>query len=380
MSSIDPDELITSRRARLAERVRTFLGHSFLFLITCTSAAGVLLILFYITANALPFFRMEGAWALFGKADWYPTHSPPDFGALAIFVGTGLVTLGSCIIAVPLGVIGGVCLSDILPFWMRQIVKPVIELLACIPSVVYGFFALVIFAPFLQTHGGAVLTAGVWMVGGPVVILGGIVVSEVVCKLVGEEWQEYARPVAAGAMMMAGLYGLYILSTYALTVEITRGVNALNASIMLAIMALPTVVSVCEDAITAVGRDLRAGSYALGATRAETMIRIVIPAARGGILAAVILGVMRAVGETMTVLMAAGNAIEVPEPWYDYLEPVRTLTATIAIEMGEVDQTGGAAHYHALFALGFCLVVFSFACNLLSEWFMRKERERLGKE
>jgi phosphate transport system permease protein len=158
--------------------------------------------------------------------------------------------------------------------------------------------------------------------------------------------------------------------------EVSSGANALNVSIILGIMALPTVVSVSEDSLTAVGRELREASYALGATRMETVLRVVVPAARSGILAAVLLGVMRAVGETMVVWMASGNAAQIPRPWYDFLQPIRTLTATIAGDMGEADQVTGSSRYHVLFALALCLLVFSFVCNLVSEWAVRQSRAR----
>ncbi|MBU4212683.1 MAG: ABC transporter permease subunit, partial [Verrucomicrobia bacterium] len=137
-------------------------------------------------------------------------------------------------------------------------------------------------------------------------------------------------------------------------------------------------VSVSEDALQSVGRELREGSYALGATRAETIVKIVLPAARSGILAAVILGVMRAIGETMVVWMASGNASQIPQPWYNMLDPVRTLTATIAGDMGEADQVTGSSRYHVLFAMAFCLLVFSFVCNLVSERFIRRSRQKAG--
>ena len=143
-------------------------------------------------------------------------------------------------------------------------------------------------------------------------------------------------------------------------------------------MALPTVVSVSEDALQAAGRELREGSYALGATRAETMLRTILPAARSGILAAVILGVMRAIGETMVVWMASGNAAQIPHPWYNVLEPVRTLTATIAGDMGEADHVTGSARYHVLFAMALCLLIFSFLCNLTSEWVLHRSRRKAG--
>lgn len=142
-------------------------------------------------------------------------------------------------------------------------------------------------------------------------------------------------------------------------------------------MALPTIVSVSEDALQAAGRELREGSYALGATRAETLVKVVLPASISGIFSAVLLGVMRALGETMVVLMASGNAAQIPKPLFNLLEPVRTLTATIASEMGEADQMTGSSHYHVLFAMGLCLLVFSFTCNMAGEWIVNRQRKRL---
>ena len=197
-------------------------------------------------------------------------------------------------------------------FNIRQVLKPVIELLAAIPSVVWGFFALVVMAPFLQD------------------VLG-----------------------------------------------VESGANALNASVILAVMALPTIVSVSEDALQAAGRELREGSYALGATRAETLLKVVLPAAMSGIFSAALLGIMRAVGETMVVWMASGNATQIPTPFYNLLQPVRTLTATIAGDMGEADQMTGSAHYHVLFAMGLSLLLFSFLCNMAGEWIVRRQRKRL---
>jgi phosphate transport system permease protein len=158
------------------------------------------------------------------------------------------------------------------------------------------------------------------------------------------------------ALAGAAVALLWFLSGHLSGLRITSGTNALNVSIILGIMAIPTVVSVSEDALQAVGRELREGSYALGATRAETMVKVVIPAAGSGICTAVILGVMRAIGETMVVWMASGNASQVPSPFYNFLEPIRTLTATIAGEMGMTDQVTGSARYHVLFAMALSLL------------------------
>ena len=287
------------------------LGRSMLLLVTSIAALAVLAIICFIARDALPFFRLRGFEEFFTTAGWYPSQDPPQFGALPIFIGSALVTAGAALVAVPLGVAAAVCLSDVLPFGVRQVVKPVVEMLAAIPSVAYGFFALVVLAPWMQTRGA------------------------------------------------------------------DSGTNALNVSIILGVMALPTVVSVSEDALQAAGRELREGSYALGATRAETLLRVIIPAASSGILAAVLLGIMRALGETMVVWMASGNAAQIPTPWYNLLQPVRTLTATIAGDMGEADHVTGSARYHVLFAMGLCLLLFCFTCNVISEQIVARQRRRL---
>ena len=364
----------TQRRQRLAAAA----GQLFLLAVTSLSALAVFAIFFFIARDAIPFFRIEGFKEFFTSARWYPSSEQAEFGALAIFVGSGLVTLGAALVAVAAGIAAAVCLSDVLPFSARQVVKPVIEMLAAIPSVAYGFFALVVLAPLLQRNGGPVLAAAVWIIGVPAAALLAFILADLAADRFPARAQRGARwgfvvllgGVAAAALSAAGhaLSGL----------EISSGTNALNVSLILGLMALPTVVSVSEDALQAAGRELREGSYALGATRAETMLRTVLPAARSGILAAVILGLMRAIGETMVVWMASGNASQIPEPWYDVLEPVRTLTATIAGDMGEADHVTGSARYHVLFAMALCLLTVSFLCNLGSEWILRRTRRKAG--
>ena len=278
-------------------------------LVAFTCVLSVLFIFVFIVKESLPFFTSEHAGELLGSTQWHPTDKvQPVFGAWAMIFGSLYVTAGALLIAVPIGILAAVFLSDIVPFSVRQIIKPVIELLAAIPSVAYGFFAALVFAPWLQEHFG-----------------------------------------------------------------LPSGTNALNCSIILAVMAIPTIVSISEDALSAVGRDLREGSYALGATRAETIMRVIVPAAGRGILAAVILGMMRAVGETMLVWMASGNANQIPHPWWDITTSVRTLTATIAGEMAETAQN--TTHYHALFALGLLLLVITFGLNLASEALVRRKRK-----
>jgi phosphate transport system permease protein len=286
-------------------------GRAILFLIASTCVLAVLFIFLFILKEAVPFLVSGHLAEMFTSTQWYPTHDPPTFGGWAIILGSLYVTLGALAIAVPTGVLAAVFLSDVVPFGMRQVTKPIIELLAAIPSVAYGFFAVLVLSPWLQEHAG--------------------------------------------------------LST---------GTNALNASIILAVMAIPAIVSISEDALTAVGREIREGAYALGATRAEAITQVVIPAAGSGILAAIILGMMRAVGETMVVWMASGNASQVPTPWWDLSQSVRTMTATIAGEMGETPKD--TTHYYALFAIGLTLLVTTFGMNILSEWLLARSRRTPG--
>lgn len=380
MSQKANQSLILSDAASRNQRIGTLFGQSILFLITSLSTFAVFFIFYFILKDAVPFFKLEGFKEFFTSTRWYPSGSPAEFGALPIFVGTGLVTVGAIVVAVPLGIAASVCLSDLLPFKARQVVKPLIEILAAIPSVAYGFFALVVFAPLLQNHGGAILSAGIWIVLGPILALLVVVMGD----LVLDKLRDKANPKVAGAIVFpvlasSAVFLLYRLSSQLSGVEINSGTNALNVSIILGIMALPTVVSVSEDALQAAGRELREGSYALGATRAETIIKTIIPASISGILAAVILGVMRAIGETMVVWMASGNAASIPEPIYNVLQPIRTLTATIAGDMGEADHVTGSSRFHVLFAMAFCLLAFSFIMNLASELIVKRSRKKLGK-
>ncbi len=297
----------------LAGYVAALIGKILLTAITCLTIVAVLLIFVFIGAKAIPFFQERGLTELFASTTWDPTHEPARFGALAFFYGSGMVTLGAMIIAVPIGILAAVFLSDMVSFRVRQIIKPVIEILAAIPSVAYGFFAILVVAPFLQTHMG-----------------------------------------------------------------LTSGTNMLNASMLLAVMAVPTIVSISEDALSAIPRELREGAYALGATRAEVLIKVIIPAAHSGIIAAIILGVMRAIGETMLVWMAAGMSKQIASPWWDFTASVATVTATIAGELPETPKDG--LHYRALFGLGLSLLVITFVLNIVSEYFLaRAKRLAQGK-
>lgn len=370
--------LLLSSRARRRQRIAAALGEGFLLGVTSLSALAVLFIFYFITRDALPFFRLEGVREFFTSTRWYPSAAEPEFGALSMLVGSALVALGAALVAVPLGVAAAVCLSDVLPFAVRQAVKPLIEILAAIPSVAYGFFALVVLAPLLQRSGGPILGVALWLIGAPLAALGIVVLADLTTGKLPDRIRVPARWLGTAVLGAGACAILVVAGRHLAGLRIDSGTNALNVSIILGIMALPTVVSVSEDALQAVGRELREGSYALGATRAETVIRTVLPAAASGILAAVILGVMRAIGETMVVWMASGNAAQIPTPWYNYLQPVRTLTATIAGDMGEADHVTGSARYHVLFAMALCLLTFSFACNGISEWMIRRARAKAG--
>ena len=373
--------LVLSSRASVLNSVLDGLGRTLLFAITSVAAAAVLFIIFYIARDAIPFFRLRGFHEFFTSTRWYPSGDPPVFGVLAIIHGSVLVTLGAAVVAVPLGISAAICLSDVLPFAVRQAVKPVIEILAAIPSVAYGFLALVVFAPMLQDSGGRILAAAWYVLAIPFLFLAVVVVSDLATARIGRDTlRTTARiPILLAVGAVATLLLIAVGNAlYGFT--IVTGTNALNVSIVLGIMSLPTVVSVAEDSLQAVGWELREGSYALGATRAETLVKTIMPAASSGILAAVLLGIMRALGETMVVWMASGNAAQIPKPWFNYFAPIRTLTATIAGDMGEADHVTGSARYHVLFAMGLVLLVFCFACNLISEWVVARQRKKLAGE
>jgi phosphate transport system permease protein len=289
------------------------LGKAILFLITCSSVLAVLLIFYFVIRESFGFLAHFSLVEFLTRTSWYPEAQEPKFGALALIAGSAYVTIAALIFSVPVGILAAVFLSDVVSFKIRGFVKPIIELLAAIPSVAYGFFAVLVLAPYMQAKFG-----------------------------------------------------------------FPTGTNALNASVILAVMALPTIISVAEDSISALGRELREASYSLGATRMETIFRVVIPAAHSGIIAAVVLGMMRAIGETMVVWMASGNASQIPHPWWDISQSVRTMTATIAGDMGETVK--GSDHYMALFTVGVVLLTMTFFLNLVSEYFLTRAKKALGKQ
>jgi phosphate transport system permease protein len=265
---------------------------------------GIFLFLLY---TAIPAFKEIDIKEFFTSKNWNPT-SPvkEEYGIVSMIFSTFLVTLGALVIAVPIGLGVASYLSDVAHWRVREIVKPIIEILAGIPSVVIGFLGIVLFGP-------------------------------AIAKITGQ----------------------------------SHGLNAINGSILLAVMALPTIISISEDSLNAVPRAYKEASLALGASRWQTLIRVKIPAALSGIIAAVMLGMGRAIGETMTVLMATGNAPAFPK---GFMSSIRTMTATIAIELGEVPYY--TTHYYALFAIGLVLFIITFIVNLISDLVLHKFQER----
>jgi phosphate transport system permease protein len=268
----------------------------------------VVLIFLFLLREGVPLFFTVPVRNLAGTR-WYPTFDL--FGALPLILGSVLVTVTAIAIALPLGVITAVFVREVAPRWAREILKPLIEVLAGIPSVVLGFFGMTALAPLIRESLGA-----------------------------------------------------------------PTGLTAFTGALLLAYMALPTIISVAEDALDAVPKSYRDAGLAMGATQWQTIWRVVVPAARSGIVTAVMLGMGRAIGETMAVMMVTGNAARMPLSLDSLFRPVRTMTATIAAEMGEVAQ--GSVHYHALFGIGIILFVLTFLINLAAASSVFRKRRRGG--
>ncbi|MDI9583902.1 MAG: phosphate ABC transporter permease subunit PstC [Acidobacteriota bacterium] len=278
----------------------------------------VILILVFLLKDALPILRTATLGDLICGQEWRPTSTPAKFGFLPLILGSFLVTVVALVIAIPLGVACAAFLSEVAPSSVREVVKPIVEILAAIPSVVFGFVGLMLLGSWVKDGANAVADA-----------------------VPGPEWLQSA-------------------------LSMPTGMAAITGAIMLAIMTLPTIVSISEDALNAVPRSYRMGSWALGATRWQTIVTVTVPAARSGIIAAIMLGIGRVVGETMTVLMVTGNSPVMPKLTNGLFRPVRTMTATIAAEMGETAHQ--TEHYHALFMLGVLLFLITFAVNTAADY------------
>jgi len=277
----------------------------FFFSVALTSIITLALIVVFLFMEGLPIFSKVSVYDfLFGQY-WYPTDDPPDFGIFPLIVASLAVTAMSAVISIPLGVMTALYLAESASARLREWVKPIVELLAALPSVVIGFFGMVVVAPFLQE-----------------------------------------------------------------IFDIPTGLNLFNASLMLAFMSVPTICSISEDAIYSVPIELKEASLALGATHWETIARVILPASLSGISTAIILGMSRAIGETMVVLMIAGGAAQLPSSIFD---PVRPMPASIAAEMAEAPFRSD--HYYALFATGIVLFAFTLLFNLVSEYISNKYRQ-----
>ena len=238
---------------------------------------------------------------------WYPIEN--YYGILPLITGSLIITVGAMLIAFPFGIATAVFISEVAPRWVREILKPIVELLAGLPSVVLGFLGILVLSPYLR-----------------------------------------------------------------ILLDLPTGLTALAGSILLGGIAVPTIVSIAEDALDAVPRSYREGAWALGATRWQTIWRVTLPAARSGVLTAVMLGIGRAIGETMTVMMVTGNAPVLALSPGSLFSPVRTMTATIAAEMGEV--ASGSVHYHVLFFIGLILFLISLAVNVAASSIVFRSKKR----
>jgi phosphate transport system permease protein len=266
----------------------------------------VVLIFVFLLREGLPAFA-EVKPADFLSTRWYPIEA--HFGLLPLVGGSLIVTLGALIIAVPFGLATAVFIAEIAPRWVRELLKPLVEVLGGLPSVVLGFVGMLALAPLVRT----------WL-------------------------------------------------------DLPTGLTAFTGAVLLAGMAIPTLVSVAEDALDAVPKSYRDAALALGATKWQTIWRVTLPAARSGVLTAIMLGIGRAIGETMTVMMVTGNAARMPVTLNSLFMPVRTMTATIAAEMGEV--ANGSTHYHVLFTVGIALFVISFIVNITASAVMFRQGKR----
>ena len=283
--------------------------HLITFLIKSAGYSAIVfvgMIFIFLLLEGLPAIQEINLSTLFSSR-WYPIED--YFGILPLIGGSILITLGAISIAVPFGIGTAVYLSEIAPRWIRDILKPFIEILGGLPSVVLGFLGILILSPFLR-------------------------------KLL----------------------------------DLPTGLTALTGAVLLGGIAIPTVVSVAEDALDAVPKSFRDASLAMGATEWQTIWRVTLPAARSGVLTSIMLGVGRAIGETMTVMMVTGNAPILPKGISDLFSPVRTMTATIAAEMGEV--ANGSVHYHILFLIGIVLFLISLVVNITASAVVFRQKKR----
>ena len=298
------DQIISRRRG--AVRIEGFVVKWVFFACATVSILTTVGILFTLIYQATSFFNEISVWEFLTGTRWTPILRPRSYGVLPLVSGTLLVTLIAALVALPTGLMTAIFLSEYAPDKLRRVIKPVLEVLAGIPPVVYGYFALTFFTPLLQT------------------VFEGLIVF-----------------------------------------------NALSAGLVMGVMIIPMVSSLSEDAMVAVPRNLREGAYALGATRYEVSIKIVVPAALSGIIAAFILAISRAIGETMLVTIAAGAT---PSLSFNPMESVQTMTAYI-VQLSLGESPVGSLEYNTIFAVGLLLFAMTFVMNLLGFWIVRRFRE-----
>ncbi|HMA99539.1 MAG TPA: phosphate ABC transporter permease subunit PstC [Spirochaetota bacterium] len=288
--------------------IKNIFKSSALFSILITVSIVIILV-----KDSLVFFSDISVIEFFTETSWNPTIKPEKFGIWPLMSGTLLFTFTTALIALPIGLLTAVFLSEYVSSGIRKVLKPFLELLAGLPTVVYGFFALVYITPFLRNVFPAI-----------------------------------------------------------------QAFNVLSASIVVAIMIIPTIASLSEDAMKAVPFYLRAASYSLGGNKYETSAKVVIPAALSGIVSSFILGISRAIGETMAVTIAAGNLARMVNPLNPgdaFLKPIQTMTAAM-VEIGMSDVTGDSIAYKSLFAIGLTLFCMTLLMNFLSQYFKEKFKNK----
>ena len=266
----------------------------------------VLLIFFFLLREGVPALAEVKLSELFSTR-WYPIEN--HFGILPLITGSIIVTVGAMLIAIPFGIGTAVFLAEIAPRWLREMLKPLVELLGGLPSVVLGFLGILVLAPYLR-----------------------------------------------------------------ILLNLPTGLTALAGALLLGGIAVPTTVSIAEDALDTVPQSYREGALALGATKWQTIWRVTLPAARSGVLTALMLGIGRTIGETMAVMMVTGNAPVMAVKLSSIFSPVRTMTATIAAEMGEV--ANGSTYYHVLFFIGLVLFLISLVVNIIASSVVFKSKKR----
>jgi phosphate transport system permease protein len=260
----------------------------------------------FLAYNSTLALKTVGLWTMLSGTDWYPTSTPPQYGFLPAEVGSLWVTGVALLVAVPIGVLAAIYLSEFAKGALKEVTKSVVEFMAAVPSVVLGLLGLAYVAPLVKN-----------------------------------------------------------------VFHLESGLTALTAGLVVGVMSMPTIISISEDALHSVPKELRQGSLALGNTQWQTTYKVTVPAASSGIFAAVMLGLGRAIGETMVVLMLAGNSGLIPT---SPLEAARTLTGTIAQEMGEVVR--GGQHYSVLFTMGLVLFAITFTINLAADIVLERQRKK----